>query len=213
MDAKLEHFLNNPEELKSTLEKSNPQVTKLSAKELQAQMDIFSSHSKLPEQQKKAKTLDDMSNEELSALFKSELETFRKDPNEFRNNASAQFKGLSNEEIEEKLVVMAEMNPVHLKRYLRFRKTYGDKFMKFKSGLDWISCGHGTQVLTGCIVFVCLIALTLVLYVLFLVFEHFFLPHPMFQAMSKTASSLNPFVKPVQIDLNLEDNLAFHQGL
>ena len=177
-ELQLKMFNDNPKTARKRMEEQNPQVKQLTDDQLRMQLETMASMSAadIRSMQKMAAgggmpqidpndpnatkmsmdRMNDMSPEQLSAMFKMQRDMFKKDPVAFKKQMP-QFASMPDSMIQSQLDTMADMPPENLKFYLNASNTFLPYLNMLKEPLDKISGGRGAQILSAIALFLVMV--------------------------------------------------------
>lgn len=235
-ELQLKMFNDNPKQTRQRMEQQNPQLKNMTDDQLRMQLETVASMSPADiramqsmnaqgmaqgldpnDPQQSLDKLNDMSPEQLSAMFKMQRNMFRQDPIKFKQ-AMPQFANMPDSMIGAQLDTMADMDPQHLKWYLNATGSITPWINRIREPLDRISGGYGTHILS-------LLALLLVLLVMYFLVGFLWrmlgwvFPTTFGSSLGKAqvkeamgSAQGGDFTAPVQqVDLDVEDDDAFFQ--
>jgi hypothetical protein len=187
-EMQLKMFKKDPKKFRKQMEDKNPQVKQMSDEELLFQLETLANMSAQDVRSMQSMAagggapsatasggpglattpnFDNMTGEQISAMFKMQRDMFKRDPKAFRKMVP-QMASLSDTMIEQQLNMMAEMGPDNLKTYIGATTKFSNVLNKIKAPLDRVTGGRGQLVLSG----LALMLVTIILYyVLSLVFR------------------------------------------
>ena len=238
-ELQIKMFKSNPKRVREQLEKQNPEMRGMSDEQILFQLETMASKSKkdLEEMTKMAKAsgmgpggrsasmttppnMDNMTGEQIKAMFKTQREMFKRDPKAFRK-VVPQMEGMSDEAIQTQLDIMADMDPNMLKVLMSFQSRLGGVYNTVKGPLDRISGGRGQQIIG----FVMLTVLFLVFW--YLMSWFFRLLAYLFpttfgysstagqtapQAAAAAAGATGGAVHTTQVEVNVDDDAFFQDN-
>lgn len=179
-ELQLKMFKKDPKKFRKQMEEKNPQVKDMSDEDIMFQLETLATMSAADVRSMQAMAgggggampapsaaggqpnLDNMSGEQLKAMFKMQRDMFKRDPKNFRKMVP-QMASLSDSMIQQQLDMMADMSPDNLKLYISTTSRFSGVLNAVKEPLDRISGGRGGQILS----FLAMVVIAILAYLIF----------------------------------------------